>query len=97
MPWLRKKLTPGERKWVTNLRNELEDNGFGDRRTCEWRARRALLYRRMAEHEYDAIAHFGIPDYERGWAFLEETARMASKRPEDRAAIALSDRPDPLA
>ena len=93
MPWLRKRLTQGERKWVTVLRNQLQANGYGDRRTCEYRARRSLFYRRMAEHELDAIAAFGAADYERAWAFLEDTARLASKRPEDLPAPAR----DPLA
>lgn len=80
--WLRTGLSKGERKWVTSLRIELEKAGYGDRRTCEYRARRCLFYRRLVQHELDSIAHFGVADYERGFAFLEETARIASGRPE---------------
>ena len=89
--WMRKGLTKAERKWCTVLRNSLERNGFGDRKTCEYRARRCLLYRRMAEHELDAIAEFGIADYERGWEFLEETARLAAPRPDPWPPAASAD------
>lgn len=84
--WLTRKCTHAERKWIGNLRLELEKAGYGSRRVCDMRARRCLLYRRLTEHELDAIAVFGLRDYERGHEFLEETFRLLEQRQEPPAA-----------